>query len=216
MPFTERFKKIIWILVRRSDFGGFVLKYYPNSYLRSIGWFRSFREERSVDGLGHPIPWLTYSFLHFFEPRLKQTFRIFEYGCGYSTCWYAAKVKEVVAVENNQFWQEKISSQLPQNGKVIYKNHQDDYVSEIRNHSRFDIVIIDGVYREDCWSPANDSLLEGGVIIWDNSDREDFHEGYLNLRKYGFREIAFSGLAPSSFTFSQTSILYRPNNCLGI
>ncbi len=96
-------KNIVWKTVRGLGLGGLVLQYYPNSFLRNAGWFRSFREWRSVDEAGRPLPWLTYAFLHFFEPRLNPDFRMFEYGCGFSTLWYAARVKNIVAVENNAF-----------------------------------------------------------------------------------------------------------------
>lgn len=209
-------KNIVWKTVRGLGLGGLVLQYYPNSFLRNAGWFRSFREWQSVDAAGRPLPWLTYAFLHFFEPRLNPDFRMFEYGCGFSTMWYAARVKNIVAVENNAFWAEKVTTQLPSHGKVVLREDPDAYVNEVRNHPKFDIIVIDGVFRERCWEPALESLLPEGVIVWDNSDREDFDTGYQHLQAYGFRELPFYGLSPSDFVATRTSVLYRSANCLKI
>ena len=61
-------------------------------YLKNRGWFRSFEEGRMVDEAGKAIPWMNYSVVDFLEERLAPSWRVFEYGSGGSTAWWAARV----------------------------------------------------------------------------------------------------------------------------
>ncbi len=196
--------------------GGFCLRFHPKSLLRTTGWLKSFRLGRSVDHQGHPIPWNPYCFVRFIEPRLKKEFRVFEYGCGASTAWYSRRVSQIIAVEHDPNWRDRIAPQLA-NGKVIYCPVDDGYIKEACNgHGNFDIVIIDGQRREECAMYAAQAVSDTGCIVWDDSQEEHFQRGYPPLRKQGWREISFWGLKPSEIVPGQTSILYREGNCLGI
>jgi hypothetical protein len=208
-------KMLIWSIIRKIGLDWAILRLHPKSYLLREGWFSSFRKNASINRNGDPIPWVTYSFLHFIERRLNKGLRVFEYGCGNSTLWYAERVKEITAVEHNPVWAKYASSKMPSNGKIIQRTGE-LYVTEIINHGLFDIVIIDGIFRDQCGKACLDSLTSSGIIIWDNSDRDDFQITFPLLQEKGFREINFHGIAPNSFVPTQTSILYKPSNCLGI
>lgn len=208
--------QMIWKAVRFLDLGCLILRFYPKSILRTDGWFKSFRLALPIDNKNDPIPWYTYSFIKFIEPRITQNMHIFEYGCGNSTIWYSKKAEKVCAVENNAQWEKQISKKLPENSIVYLREKPEDYIQEIKERGLFDIVVIDGVFRDQCCLPAIEQLKEDGVIIWDNTDREDFNLSYPLLQKYGFKEIYFYGMVPGTFVASQTSVLYRSNNCLGI
>lgn len=212
----EKYKQIIWKLTRKLGFGWLIISFYPKSILVQDGWFESFHKDIPIDSSGNYLPWLTYPFINFITPRLKRNFSLFEYGCGYSTIWYCSEVKNVISVENNSKWASKISKLLPENGKIIINETPKDYVNSIDDFEKFDIIVIDGIVRNQCYIKAVDHLNESGVIIADNSDREDFIESLPILQSRGFKEISFSGLAPSHFVKSQTSILYRNKNCLQI
>src|SRR5437016_5174452 len=60
--------------------------------LRSEGWSKSNRLGLPLAADGSPLPWYTYSAIHFLEPRLRDDLKVFEYGSGHSTLWYAARV----------------------------------------------------------------------------------------------------------------------------
>ncbi len=197
--------------------GLLALRFHPRSSLLQAGWFRSFRENRAVDRRGEAVPWWTYASVHFIEPRLTPELRVFEYGCGSSTLWLSRRVKEVISVEHERVWAERISAQLaPDRGQVILRGLNDGYVEEIAHHGSFDIVIIDGRQRVKCLVQCLVSLAPTGVIIWDNSEREDFTEGLQRASQDGFHEISFTGLLPAKIQYSRTSILYREANCFGI
>ena len=181
------------------------------------GWFRSFREYRPIDRDGRPIPWYTYSFRAFLEPRLGRSMRVFEYGAGLSSLWYAERVAQVVSVEHNHTWAQFVRDQAAHNLDVLLESNEGSYVEAVRNHAPFDIVVIDGLYRRrSAILAAEFGLRDGGVIIWDNSDWQEFSDTFPTLRKYGFRQIQFEGMGPINRQRWETSVLYRPDNCLGI
>lgn len=214
----SRLKEILWWIIRKANLGFLILWLHPKSALVLNGWFRSYRKNMAIDRNGSLIPWWTYSFIDFIEKRLTSDLRVFEYGCGNSTVWFSTRVSEIISLEHDIVWGKKISSQLPidVNCSVIVRDLSNGYVEEIDNHGLFDIVIIDGRLRGECFRQCLKSLSPGGVVIWDDSNMPDFIEGYAWAAKLGFREISFSGMVPVIFIPSQTSILYRDHNCLGL
>ena len=92
-----------------------------------------------------------------------------------------------------------------------------DYCKSItKQNISFDIVIIDGRDRVNCLINSINYLNKEGVIIFDNSDREYYEEGFKFLNKNGFKRLEFQGHGPICINFWETSIFYREKNCLGI
>ena len=119
-------------------------------------------------------------------------------------------------VEVNRSRGTRIAPQLA-NGEVIYCPVDDGYTREACNgHDNFDIIVIDGLRREECARYAAQAVSNTGCIVWDDSQEDHFQRGYPPLREQGWREISFWGLKPSEIVAGQTSILYREGNCLGI
>lgn len=180
------------------------------------GWLRSFRETRSVDRLGNPVPWYTYPCTHFLEQRLQPDMRVFEYGSGLSTLWYAGRVGEVMAVEHDERWAALIGGQLPSNASILFRPDEDRYVAAIDDHGYFDVVVVDGLARPRSAQQAVPHLTDGGVIVWDNADWVDFQGSLPDLNQLGFRSLGFRGMGPINRQRWETAILYRDANCLGI
>ena len=59
-------------------------------------------------------------------------------------------------------------------------------------------------------------MAERGVLILDNSDRENYKEGIEFVLNNGFRQLPLRGLAPIVNCICETSIFYRDKNCLGL
>lgn len=196
--------------------------YFGSGTLRKKGWFKSCREGVPIDASGRPLPWYTYSAIDFLEPRLTKNHRVFEYGCGYSTLWFANRVGSVVAVEDSMEWAQIVKGQVPENGSVIYRGGKDNYIREVSKYGLFDIVVIDGSYRTECVEYVVPSLSDEGVIIWDDIEwrtKEDYRQlkpEYEELIEHGFSILPFYGLKPDGGGISGTAIFYRTNNCLGI
>jgi len=186
---------------------------------REDGWFRSFREERSIDLNGNPIPWITYPAIAFIERRIRPDMRVFEFGCGSSTLWWAQRVKEVIACEHDSDWYQNVVKKVPDNVTVYHipLEYNGDYCRKVSAiDKKFDIVVVDGRDRINCVKQSLDALTHDGVIIWDNCDREEYQEGYQFLFNNGFRKIEFVGMIPIMSCRSETSIFYRQENCFGI
>ncbi|MGI8773568.1 MAG: FkbM family methyltransferase [Actinomycetota bacterium] len=189
---------------------------YRKSHLAEVGWYRSYQAQRSVDARSEPLPWYTYACSAFITERLPPEARVFEYGSGGSTRWYASRVAEVIAVEHDPEWVDSEDAAAPGHARIILREDPDAYVREIANHGLFQVVVVDGLYRSRCVPFVPDALTEDGIIVWDNSDREEFREAMHMLQEKGFKELPFSGMGPVNVYGWTTSILYRDFNCLGI
>lgn len=85
-----------------------------------------------------------------------------------------------------------------------------DYAKEITTHGeKYDWIVIDGMCRRLCPLFAVEFLKEDGIIIFDNSNRSDYKEGYEYLINQGFYQIRFSGSVPGAAFPSTTSIFIR-------
>jgi tRNA A58 N-methylase Trm61 len=187
--------------------------------LHDDGWFRSFDEHRSVDLQGRPIPFITYPAMAFLSRRIRPGMAVFEYGSGASTLWWSSRAARVVSCEHNREWFEKVSAQAPDNVQILYQplDPPGAYAAKISGFpNQFDIVVIDGRDRVNCARTCLPALKPDGVIVWDNSDRDKYGPGYQFLLENGFHRVDFIGLAPIENNRSETSIFYRPDNCLAL
>lgn len=192
---------------------------HVRGYLRDVGWFRSFEEQRSVDAQGNPIPFIAYPAIDFLSRRVSKDWSVFEYGSGASTLWWAARVREVFACEHHQGWYERVKSQAPPNVTLFHVplEYGGEYSRKVLDFpQRFDVVVIDGRDRGRCARNAVSALNPGGVILWDNAERPEYRDAQNDLLSQGFRKIEFFGLVPISNDTSETTIFYRPGNCCGI
>ena len=161
-----------------------------------------------TDGKGRPVPWLTYPCIEFLDALDFQDCRVFEYGAGASTHYWAAKAKEVRSVEREKDWTERLQGSLPPNAKVTFCPDERQYPGEIiAAGGQFDVVVVDGAVRYPCVEATLDRLTARGIVILDNL------EWYPNcaklLRDRGFIQIDFSGFPPINAFTSCTSIFYR-------
>ena len=211
------FKKIIWKILNTLKIGG-PIQLLINSQVKDAGWFNSFYSKESVDKNNNPLPWYSYSFISFVKPRLKKEFSVFEYGCGNSTLWFSNLVGSVKAVEHHRGWYEKISGVLPKNAELLYYTSENNAYakSAAGTGKKYDIIIIDGIDRNECVYQSVSSLTERGIIIYDNSDRAEYTESMNFLTGKGFKRINFWGLGPVTPINTCTSVFYRENNCLEI
>ncbi|MEZ6123680.1 MAG: class I SAM-dependent methyltransferase [Planctomycetaceae bacterium] len=211
----SQIKKIEWVsrLVQSR-----ALRVHEASFARSTGWFESARTGTSVDSNDDPIPWITYSALHFLKGRIRTDLKVFEFGSGNSTLWWAAKVQKVVSCEHDPVWHELVRHRIPQNVKYLLRSLDDESYSRaiLEEDDAFDVVVIDGRRRNECLISAMQRLNEEGVVIWDNSDRARYVESFDLLANHGFRRIEFRGMGPVGIAEWETSVFYRSSNCLDI
>lgn len=190
-----------------------------NSYLHTTGWLRSLEAGKPIDKEGNPIPWINYPMIRFLEERLTDDLNVFEFGSGYSTLFYAEKVKSITSLEYDKNWFELIKSMVPKNAQLIYKKKDRDgeYCRAIHlANKKYDVIIIDGRDRVNCIKQSFSALSLQGVIILDDSQREWYKEGIVLVNEKGFRILNIEGLKPHGTDTDRTTIFYRDGNCLGI
>jgi hypothetical protein len=196
-----------------------LLSFGHKGYLHSIGWFRAFDEQQAMDEEGHPLPWVTYSFIDFIKSRLNKSISIFEYGSGSSTLFYARRVGKVVSVEHDQKWFNKIVGTKPDNATMIYTElFTDGEYSKKASllNEKFDMIIVDGRDRVNCCKYSLAALSDKGVLVLDDSERPAYADARRLLKEAGFRELSFTGISPGLFYLKATSVFYKPDNCLSI
>jgi SAM-dependent methyltransferase len=102
-------KMVAKSFLRRPDIGNLFthLKCFP-------AWNRYLGPGRSP--LADKMPWITFSAIDFLKRVLHTDMRVFEYGSGGSTLFWARRVKELVSIEHNKSWFEKVKTELGQQG----------------------------------------------------------------------------------------------------
>ncbi|CAN5228814.1 hypothetical protein BH20BAC1_BH20BAC1_12970 [soil metagenome] len=78
----------------------------PHVFLKDIGYFRQWwKFRKSAAGtLTHKVPWLVFGAIDFLDGFLNRGMKIFEYGSGGSTIFYANRVAEVISIEHDPVW----------------------------------------------------------------------------------------------------------------
>ncbi len=209
-------KKLIIKIFRRIGLAGRIV-ILRNGALKEWGWFRTFDTGRSEDRYGNPLAWYTYAFLYFLEPRLRPDFTVFEYGCGNSTFWFAPRVGRVFSVEHHPDWFRYIDRRRPANAQIALAESKEAYLAQVQAYgTRYDLIVVDGIHRNECLARAPEALSDRGVIILDNSERPDYAAAIADLLAKGFRRLDFYGMAPVTPLPGTTTVFYRAGNCLGI
>lgn len=191
-----------------------------SEYGQAVGWLRSRLELSAIDADGNPIPCYTYPAIAFLARAVTPALRVFEFGTGNSTLWWAARVQSVTSVEHDKVWAEKLKPRLPPN--VDYRwiaiEQDGDYCRAAQSSGgAFDAIVVDGKDRWRCTINSVGSLAAGGVIIWNNADDGvKYQPLFEELRTLGFKRLPFIGHGPITPKTWETCILYRSENCLDI
>ena len=161
---------------------------YAATYLLPKGWQESARTYEVADRHG-PVPWYTYPAQMLLERVVEPHFRVFEYGSGNSSLWWAKRVAEVVSVEHDEKWATKIRAKAPSNLKVIARPIGAET-------SQNDGRLLDAFYALELdlpQLPTREEMIENGGIV-----TREFSAYVLELTKYSqgyFDVIVIDGMA---------------------
>ena len=125
-------------------------------------------------------PWISYHAAEAIERHIDKTSRVLEFGSGMSTAWYAARAGHVLSIERNAEWFAEVSLRLAslENAELRLCETREAYLA-IEDHRQFDLIMIDGAWRDDCARLATQHLAPGGVIYCDNTDKQGGFSGDL-------------------------------------
>jgi precorrin-6B methylase 2 len=173
-----------------------------------FGQFHSMRKNESIDKQGEPIPWYTYPSIEYIKQLDFSKKSVFEFGSGNSTRFWAKRCKDIVAVEDDQNWFEKIKKLLPSNANYLFCATEEEYSKSISTFEHdFDVIIIDGNYRYECAIEALKKLKEDGFIILDNSDWKEKTSELL--RNADLIEVDMAGFGPLNGYTWTTSFYFK-------
>lgn len=141
--------------------------------------------------LMHPDePWLSQDAIRFCASRLNSEMVGFEWGSGRSTAWFAKRLKHLYTIEHDKGWYLKVSEGLRNSGitnvdyrfvpldhdasapTVPYYEVTPAYVAVIKEFVDcfFDLVVVDGHYRQACVLASLSKLKPGGLLLLDNTN----------------------------------------------
>lgn len=208
---------------------------YSEQYLIPKGWFESIQCRRPVSSAGEPLPWITYPALRILPALLKPSFRILEYGCGWSSLWFSTKVARVISVEHDGEWARSVNSRAANNNVIVHvprgtelepdlcaslpaefadPARSGSYAAEAFRYppEYFQVIFIDGIERVLCTWAAVRTVSRRGFILFDNSDREQYEPAYRVLREAGFRRVDYWGTGPVNPYEWCTSVFFGPES----
>lgn len=85
------------------------------------------RWREKLDKKSNPLqdekPWITFSALDFLEKTLTKDMRVYEYGMGGSTLFFAKRVKEIVSVEHDKKWFNLVQETIKKKGYGNWKGY---------------------------------------------------------------------------------------------
>jgi hypothetical protein len=167
-------------------------------------------------------PWISYDGQALLDRHLTRESTVLEYGSGMSTIWLARRVGHLVSVECFAEWHRIVTERLPRDGATIDYRLATDRESylDAPEGMEFDLILVDGKYRDECVERALDRLKPNGILYLDNSDHgksEDsgdipravaLVEGAAKERGWLLDEIL--DFAPTNFFVQTALILQRP------
>jgi hypothetical protein len=195
---------------------------YMGLWGQVIGADRAFKENRPVDMDGKVLPWLTYAAIDYLSGLDMRTWKIFEYGAGYSSLWFAGRCQQVWSVEDSREWMDILKKEQLPNQTLYFEEQTEPYWSSIKfPGTTFDLVLVDGngnKNRRIMAEHAAQYLKPGGAILLDNADVH-VHAA-ASLRSLGFIQIDFFGLTPAVKFANCTSLFltaaFRPQPLGGV
>jgi len=197
----------IWWMMRKCGLGPLLLRFHPKSGLLRLGWFASFRKRSPIDCLHQPLPWWTYPCIFFLKERDLSDLRVLEVGCGHSTLWLGQRVREIISLETNSDWANRIGQRMTKNGQIInLKSWEDIPIEWLSASGLFDFLIIDAGNRIRIFDELRHLLSPRGIALWDNTNGPDWTVIAEQNAQFGFRSISFTGLVPQELCLSRTTI----------
>lgn len=174
---------------------------------------KSIDEKICADKDGNPLPWFTYPAIEYLGQFDYSDKSILEFGCGYSSLFWARKAKFVLALETDAKWYQKWNKEFREdNLQIVYC---ENYMDAVNDTQTFDVIVIDGKNRQSCVDYAIRQLNDGGIIILDDSDRVNSSENYQQiiekLKQENLLQVDFFGCCPMNNFTKTTSVFFRRN-----
>ena len=145
------------------------LAFLINKLRTEFGFLESSKGNIPISGYGEIMPLYTYPCYEYLRSIDWSNSNVFEFGCGYSTVWWASMGANMYGVESEHHWAEKLNP--IGHYKIDVEQEIDRYTNAIYRHEiDFDVIIIDGLFRSKCVESSLNCVAKGGIIVLENSD----------------------------------------------
>ena len=204
----------------------------PPRERRTLHWLHSLtRVHDAAAMVDLDVPWWTYRAIDEVERWLQTRSapaRVFEYGAGASTVWLARRSGEVVSVEHDVAFADRMHDLLAplSNVTLLVRPPVASPAPEVPSHKEgfagqdfaayvaaidevagaFDLVVIDGRAREACLLRALPRLADNAIVVVDNTRRRRYRRA---IEAAPVVELRLPGLTPTLPYPDQTSLV-RP------
>lgn len=195
---------------------------------RGVLWFRSWLAIYDLHDLARlDVPWWTFKAADEVAAFLakRPDARVLEWGSGASTLWLGRRATHVTAIEHDAGWGSEVESLAPEHVTVLVEPPEPSstpavpsakpgfqgldfsrYVSRIHDvGGLFDLIVVDGRAREACLEEALPHLAPGGLIVFDNVDRQRYRDAMT--RATGLQVTITRGLTPCLPYPTRTALL---------
>jgi hypothetical protein len=162
--------------------------------------------------MSYRLPWLTFDAIRYLDRNVHAGQRVFEFGSGHSTLYWADKGVQLVSVEDDPQWFGMVREATRGFGQVEVglATGEADYLDRLRQApGDFDAILVDGSHRKGCIAAAIDRVRPGGLLIVDNTDWHWFRNADA-LVPADWQKMEMPGFAPFIGHGSQTTIWRRP------
>ena len=127
-------------------------------------------------GLRPNVPMISFRGRREIEFLLTKESRIIEFGSGNSTQWFAARVAQVLSIEDDPTWFEHVRRQLAEKGiqNVRHELRTEATYADLSGveDGSIDFALVDGTDRAGCIKSVLPKLKKVSALYLDNSDKD--------------------------------------------
>ena len=181
---------------------------FPREIVRSLLMYSL----NKMIGYRPSIPWYVPDANRFLQQRDWSGCTCFEYGSGYSTPWYARRFSHVYTVEHDREWLSRVDDLVKSfdNVTIFACSDIEDYVRAVDRTGveYFDLISIDGIFRNECFEYSVGRLKPNGILVLDNTDVDDRKPMITKLQDHFADEdiLEFHGYPNGLLHASRTTI----------
>jgi precorrin-6B methylase 2 len=209
---------------------------YALLFPRQLKYVRRWRKSlrKGASPITDAQPWVSYGCIDFLNKTIKDDMKVFEYGSGGSTLFFASRAGKVYSVEHDNDWFKIMNGIINKKSinNVIYKLQKptklkkeeyhkshygssrdatitfENYVKEINKYPNnfFDIVVVDGRSRNACVVEAFSKVKHKGYIVLDNSQREDYYPAFQFMQSKKCHLKRYFGLLGYETFLNETAV----------
>ncbi len=156
-------------------------------------------------------PWWVWDAITYLEARLKRTDSVLEVGAGYSTLWLAKRCGNVLAIEEDDAWKERVKREAVRSNITNITLHSEDSLSAFHRflpQLSWDLIIIDGLQRFDIFQYMLGKGATPRLIIYDDTDKMENRDA---LKSYSprYQMRVFRGFKPQTVHACETTVFER-------